>query len=390
MITFEEALNFVEAAAIPLKVEKVSLNDALDRILAEDVTADTDMPPFHKSAMDGYACRKDDLGKVLKIIEEIPAGKVPQHRIEPGSCARIMTGAMVPEGADFVLMQEDAEVSGRQVTCKGSGANPNICYMGEDVTTGEVVLRQGIRLLPSHLAILAAMGCTHPLVSRKPKVAILSTGDELVEPETFPPTGKIRNSNGIQLLSQALQAGADVEYGGLVRDNRDELTDRIAGALDKADLVVISGGVSVGDFDFVPSVLKELGVETMFHGMKTKPGKHLLFGRKGEKAVMGMPGNPVSSFVQFELLVKPLIYRLSGCSDRPVRFLLPLETDYRRKRPDNLLFVPVRILEGGWAGLLEYHGSAHIHAYVHANAIMEVPEGISEIKKGERVYVRPI
>jgi len=359
--------------------------------LAEEVISDVDMPPFNKAAMDGFACRKADLADELDITEEIPAGKKPMGIIGPRQCARIMTGAMIPEGADFILMKEHAEItpSGKVRRIKAS-ANANICHQGEDVRTGDIVLTRGTRLLAAHLAMLASVGCTAPLVYRKPAICVISTGNELTDPGRVPEAGKIRDSNGYQLSAQVSQMGLSADYLGIVRDDGAELFKLMAEALVKYEVILISGGVSVGDYDYVPEVLGKLHVDILFHGMHVRPGKRLLFGKKGSCYVAGLPGNPVSSFVQFEVLVKPMINRLMGCTGRPLILLLPLEKAYSRKKKDTLLFVPVAFTEKGTVIPLEYHGSAHIHAYTVAMGIMEIPAGVGEIKAGEMVHVRPL
>jgi molybdopterin molybdotransferase len=391
MISLEQALRVIESSVLPLGSEDIPLEKAMNRVLAQDLISDADMPPFNKAAMDGYACRRSDLNNELTIIEEIPAGKVPVNRIGTNQCAHIMTGAMIPEGLDWVFMKEHAELKASDVVqCKHQGEHSNICFKGEDIKSGEAILKQGVKLLPAHLASLASAGCMMPKVYKMPGVAVISTGDELVEPDKEPGTGKIRNSNGLQLVSQSLQFGLPAGYLGIVPDNRRALLKIITSAIRKYHVILISGGVSVGDYDFVPDILSELQVEILFHGMNVKPGKHLLFGKKDNHFVIGMPGNPVSSFVQFEMLVKPLLSKLMGNADRPVWLSVPLAAAYSRKNQDTLFFIPVNITAEGYALPLEYHGSAHIHAYCMAQGIMEVPTGVRDLKKGEIVHVRPI
>jgi molybdopterin molybdotransferase len=390
MISFEEALQVIALSKIAVTVEEVPLIRALNRVLADDLLSDVDMPPYDKSAMDGFACRKEDLGKELLIVEEIPAGRVPVKSITPGQCARIMTGAMVPRGADYVLMKEHAAIlTFDSIKCSRLSENSNICYQGEDVKSGDRLLSAGTRLLPAHLAIMAAAGCIRPKVFALPKIAVISTGNELVEPDKKPDSGKIRNSNGIQLTAQALQFGLPADYLGIIPDNREKLTETMTSTLKKYEVILISGGVSVGDYDFVPSVLQQLDVEILIHGMNVKPGKHLLFGKRESHFVLGLPGNPVSSFVLFEMLVKPLLNSLMGNTEKPLWLSVPLAHRYSRKKDDTLFFIPVS-LSHGTAEPLEYHGSAHINAYCGANGIMAVPSGVKSIEEGDLVHVRPI
>lgn len=390
MISFEEALHVITSSKIPSTFEEVPLIKAINRILAEDILSDIDMPPYDKSAMDGFACRKVDLENELLIVEEIPAGRVPVKSIFPGQCARIMTGAMIPAGADYVVMKEHAALlTFDSIKCSRYSENTNICYRGEDVKSGDRILAAGTRLQPAHLAIMAAAGCIRPKVYTMPRVAIISTGNELVEPDKKPGTGKIRNSNGIQLTAQTLQYGIHADYLGIIPDNKEKLTEVMTSSLKKYQVILISGGVSVGDYDFVPAVLQQLSVEIMIHGMNVKPGKHLLFGKRENHFVLGLPGNPVSSFVLFEMLVKPLLNCLTGNTEELLWLSVPLADTYSRKKDDTLFFIPVS-LSDGTAIPLEYHGSAHINAYSGANGIMEVPVGVHTIKEGEIVHVRPI
>ncbi len=391
MIPFSEALAITRQFALPDATERGDLCHVLGKTLAEDIYSDISMPPFNKSAMDGYACRKSDLNNLLKVIEEIAAGSVPTMTIGENQCARIMTGAIVPEGANFVIKREETEeVVPGCIQCITMSNKDNICYEGEDVKNGDLVLKKGEMILPAHIAILASVGCIHPLVYRTPAIAIISTGNELVEPEETPATSKIRNSNGYQLMAQVQQLGITPDYLGIIRDDEKSLLEILSMALEKYEVIIISGGVSVGDFDFVPKILNQLNVNIRLHGMEVRPGKHQLFGERNNHFIFGMPGNPVSSYVQFEVLVKPFLIALMGKTGDPQVLSLQLEEDYARKKGDQMIFVPVALTKQGTVMPLEYHGSAHIHAYVYAQGIMEIPKGISHLKRGEHVSVRPL
>jgi len=391
MIAFEEALNIVLSSATPLNIEKVTLNLSLNRILAQDLFSDMDMPPFDKSAVDGFACRKVDLGATLNVIELIRAGKVPEKTVGEVQCSRIMTGAMIPDGADTVIMVEDIdEISEDKIRFVGVKTAANICHKAEDIRKGDKVLNMGTLIHPGQIAVLASVGCVEPLVYRQPVVAILSTGDELVEPEQVPEPSQIRNSNAAQLMAQITAMNAIPLYLGIVPDDEEQTRNAIEQALAAADVVLLTGGVSMGDFDFVPVILQEQGVEILFNRIAVQPGKPTVFGHRDEKYVFGLPGNPVSSFVQFEMLVKPLLYALSGHTYRPVQLKLPLAIDYIRRNNQRRAFVPVTFLQPEGVVPVTYHGSAHIHAYIAAEGIMSVPIGISHLKKGELVDVRSL
>lgn len=391
MIPFEEANQIIRNAISPLGTETVLLADSLNRVLAEDIVSDINLPPFNKAAMDGFACRKADLPGPLKIVDEIPAGKFPTVEIGEGQCARIMTGAPVPVGADTVFMVEYHEIKpdGSIIFTRDNTAK-NICLIGEDVKQGDVVLSKGTLIQPQEIAILASAGKTYVDVYRRPIVGVLSTGSELVEPNISPAAGQIRNSNGHQMVAQLKRMGMVAEYFGIVHDSQDELRKAIHSSQKMTDVLFISGGVSVGDYDFVPLVLQELDFEILITSIATKPGKHTLFARKEGKYVLGFPGNPVSSFVQLETVGRELLFNLMGNQPKSLTFKCVILDDYHRKRADRLEFLPVQITETGKVKLLPYNGSAHIHALSKANALMEIPIGINYIEQGDFVNVRPL
>lgn len=391
MIPFEEAYQIIRNAVIPLEKETVLLADSQNRILAEEIVSDVNIPPFNKAAMDGFACRRTDLPGPLRIVDEIPAGKFPTVEIKEGECARIMTGAPIPAGADVVFMVEYHEIQpdGSVIFTRDKTAN-NICLLGEDVKEGDVVLSKGTLIQPQEIAILAGAGKTNVEVFRRPIVGVISTGSELVEPNISPTAGQIRNSNGHQMVAQLKRMGMVAEYFGIVPDSQEELRKAIHSAMKMTDVLFISGGVSVGDYDFVPLVLQELEFEILITSIATKPGKHTLFARKEGKYVLGFPGNPVSSFVQLETVGRELLCSLMGNQPKSLKFKCVILDDYHRKAADRLEFLPVQITETGKVKLLPYNGSAHIHALSKANAIMEIPIGVKQIEQGDLVNVRPL
>jgi len=391
MIAFEEANRIIRESAVTLGIETVLLADSQNRILAEDIVSDVNIPPFNKAAMDGFACRRADLPGPLRIVDEIPAGKFPTIEIGDGECARIMTGAPIPKGADTVFMVEyhEIEPDGSVIFTHDNTAG-NICFLGEDIKEGDVILSKGTLIQPQEIAILAGAGKTHVEVSLRPIVGVLSTGSELVEPNIFPEAGRIRNSNGHQMVAQLKRMGIVTEYFGIVEDSKEELHKAIHSALKVTNVLFISGGVSVGDYDFVPLVLQDLDFEILITSIATKPGKHTLFACKEGKYVVGFPGNPVSSFVQIETVGRELIYGLMGNKPKHLQFKCIILDDYQRKSSDRLEFLPVQITETGKVKLLPYNGSAHIHALSKANAIMEIPIGVKKIDQGDFVNVRPL
>jgi molybdopterin molybdotransferase len=390
MITIEKALEIIRLNVEPLEKEEVDLSNVLGRVLGEDIFSDVNVPPFNKSAMDGYACRKADLPGPLKVMEEIPAGKSPTKKIITGCCAKIMTGAEVPQGADTVIMKEFVEVTeGGTVMHLKEGGKSNICLLGEDIKEGDKILSAGTLIKAEHIAVLAGGGCSKVNVYKQPTVGIIATGSELVEPSVYPAKGQIRNSNGPQMVAQLVEMGLNVNYYGIVKDTLKDTHLSVSKAIEKNDVVILSGGVSVGDYDFVPQVLEEMGFEFLTTEISAKPGKHTLFARKGNKYVLGLPGNPVSSYVQLIITGKELLYGLQGYSYKPLRMRVRMSSPFGRRKTNRYEFVPVNINDKGEAELLSYHGSAHVHSLVFANALMEIPEGINKIEEGELVYVRP-
>ena len=390
MISYEEALQIVLKHTQKTVSEVVALQESTGRVLAEDVFSDINMPPFNRSAVDGYACRKADISQQLEIIETVRAGLFPAKNISPGQCTRIMTGAPVPEGADCVIMvEETVEISPDKVRFTGEKTKTNISPFAEDIREGELVLAAGTRIAPQHIAIMAAVGYINPMVAARIKVAVIATGDEIVEPHLKPGISQIRNSNGFQLTAQTGQAGAIPVYMGIAPDNEEDTFRLINEALMLSDVVVLTGGVSMGTYDFVPKILERAGIEILFRTIALQPGKPTIFGIKGEKRIFGLPGNPVSSFTIFEILVKPMLRKMMGMPG-PVRsLLLPLGVDFQRKRTDRMQWLPVQIRDG-LVYPLEYHGSAHIFSLATADALAAIPLGITKLYAGDLIDVRPV
>lgn len=403
MIYFEQALKIVLDAAQEMtdqsKVlyEKVSIENACGRILCQIVVSERDMPNFNKSAVDGYACRYADLEnrEPMSLLETIPAGSFPEFQITEGYCSKIMTGAMVPEGAESILMVEDALPEGDIIRpssdYKFSRDKTNICLRGEDILSGATVIHPGTLLEPQHIAMLAAVGCVDVCVASKPKVAIISTGDELVEVSATPTDVQIRDSNGWQLLAQSTRAGASPSYLGIVKDKREILNSVLERALAENSVVILTGGVSMGDFDLVPEVLKSLGVKILFDRVAVQPGKPTTFGvaeyRGASRFVFGLPGNPVSSLIQFELMVRPLLMKLMGSAHRAVTIHIPISHEYRRRNSERMAHVPMEIDASGRCKLLRYNGSGHITALNSTCGVARIPLGISHLQENDIIEV---
>ncbi|MCE9531824.1 MAG: molybdopterin molybdotransferase MoeA [Planctomycetes bacterium] len=383
MLSVSEALSTVLREAKPLPAEKRDLALALGGVLAEAVTSDIDSPPFTKALMDGFALREADCRTIpatLRIIEEVAAGKVPTRTVQAGEATRIMTGAPIPAGADSVVMVERTEAVSltevRVIVAVKPGQN--ILTRGSEMVAGDVVMPAGAVLGPQDLGLLAAVGRTSVYVSARPRVSILTTGDEIVEPPIMPGPGQIRNTNGPMLLGQSQRAGGLPRYLGIARDNVESLRSLIATGLSSSEVLILSGGVSAGKFDLVPGVLQELGVVSHFHRIVMKPGKPLFFGTSCEKLVFGLPGNPVSSFVCFELFIRPALRKMGGHAEPGYRTIsLPLSTDFRTAN-DRPTFWPARIdaRETGFTvQALPWQGSADLRALHTVNALLALPPG---------------
>jgi molybdopterin molybdotransferase len=391
MIPFEKAYEIVMSSVFKTGTEVIPFNDSLNRILAGDVLSDMDMPPFDKATVDGFACRKVDLKDNLEIVETIPAGKWPDKKIVKHQCSRIMTGAAVPLGADCVIMVEDTEIlSSGIVRFRGAFTKENIAVKGEDVQKGDIVLKAGKLIKPQDIAVMASVGHISVTVSEMPQAAVISSGSEIVEPSEIPGISQIRNSNASQLMAQLKTAGASGKYYGIAKDDEDETLSLVGKAISENDIVIITGGVSMGDFDFVPSVLERAGVNILFTRVAVQPGKPTTFGLHSKKIVFGLPGNPVSTFIQFEMLLRPLISKMMGYEWQPVVHYLPMNERFSRKSDDRVMIIPVSVTKEGRVSPVEYHGSAHISSLPGAHGIIAMPVGKKIFEKGELVSVRQI
>ncbi|MBT3269130.1 molybdopterin molybdotransferase MoeA [Candidatus Poribacteria bacterium] len=319
MLSVDEALARMLATITTATVERAPVLECLGRVLAEDAVATEDNPPFDNSAMDGFAVRASDLTDAseqnpvtLPVIEDIPAGIAPTQVVGAGTVSRIMTGAMLPEGADAVVMVESTRADGDNVALmEAPRLRQHIRPTGESVRAGDVVLEAGTMIQPAEMAMLASLNISAPSVYRRPRVAVISTGDELTPPGEPLEPGKIRDSNRYGLYGQIVEAGAEPVDLGIVSDDAADVENRLRRAVDEADALVTSGGVSVGDYDVVKDVLLKLGTLD-FWRVAMKPGKPQAFGQIQGKPVFALPGNPVSSMVVFELFARPALLKMGG------------------------------------------------------------------------------
>ena len=391
MITFEAAFKIVMESVFETRTETIPFTDSSGRILDEDIKSDIDMPPFNRSAVDGYACHRIDINNELEVIEVISAGKKPMQIVGKNQCSKIMTGAIVPDGCDVVFMvEESGNFSNGKIRFSGTDLKLNISVKGEDVRTGDVVLKKGKLIQPQDVAVMASVGHTKVNVKKKPVVGIISTGDELINPSDFPAISQIRNSNAYQLDAQVTRAGGTAIEYGIAPDNENITYEIIQKAIHECDIVIITGGVSMGDFDFVPGVLIRSGVKILFDRVNVQPGKPTTFGVHSKAIVFGLPGNPVSSFIQFEMLVRPLINSMMGYTWIPREQKLPLSINYERKSSDRMGLIPVFINKDLEVVPVDFHGSAHITALSYSDGVITMKPGIRSLIKGEVVNVRQI
>jgi molybdopterin molybdotransferase len=400
MISFKDALNIVLDSVSALEPAQVSILDALGLVAAEGIVSTERIPPFDNSAMDGYAVRSEDIAGAsekkpveLTVLMDLPAGQHTDQPVGKGEAIRIMTGAPVPPGADTVVQVElTKRTDGGARILREHEKGKNIRRAGEDIAIGQKVLEVGDEITPAKIGLLASVGRSKVEVVRRPVVAILATGDELLEADEPLEPGKIRSSNSYTLSSQVKACGAEPKYLGIARDTMDDVLAHFREGL-SADMIISSAGVSVGDYDYVKDALEELGVEFKFTKVAIKPGKPTVFGLLGNKPVFGLPGNPVSSMVTFEQFVRPAILKMMGRRRllRPVVDAI-LEEDIKKKPARMSLVRAVARKDGD-----EYYvtttgpqGSGILVSMDHANAIILFMKGIERLKKGERVKTQLI
>jgi molybdopterin molybdotransferase len=382
----------------PQPALRVPLDDALGSVLAEDVASPLDIPAWTNSAMDGYATRADDVRGAsdaapvrLRVIEEIPAGHFPARAIGPGECARIFTGAPLPEGADGVVRQEDTDEGKPVVTIfRDRDAGANLRHVGEDVRRGTVVLPRGAVLGAAELGVLASLAVAHPLVHRRPRVAIMGSGDEIVDvdqPEEILSGRKIASSNTHTLHALVRLAGGEPVNLGVARDTRESFRAHLAAARE-ADLLVTTAGISVGEHDFVRPVLEEMGATQKFWKLRMRPGAPVGFGLLGDVPWIGLPGNPVSTMVTFELFVRPAIRTMCGHAlpfRRSVQATMAEAVTLKPKLQHFLRAVLTDGPSGPEARLTGPQGSGILTSMVKANALLVIPEGQFETPAGATV-----
>ncbi|MFO7948219.1 MAG: molybdopterin molybdotransferase MoeA [Armatimonadota bacterium] len=391
MIPLAEAFAIIDEqlSGVRLPAETVATQDACNRVLAVDQTSRLDLPPFNKSAMDGYAVMGDERD-TYTLVETVAAGETPQTALSPGEAVAVMTGAAVPEGSEKIILVEHTDRDGDTIRVHRHPSRSNICIRGEDIAATDTVLPAGTRLAPHDIANLISCGVTEVGVVQKPRVAVICTGNEIVDdPEELKP-GRIMNANGPSLHALSEANGLEVVSAVSVGDERDVIGDAIEKALTQADIVVLSGGVSMGEFDFVIEAMEDAELTVHFTRVAVKPGKPMTFASGGQKAVFGLPGNPVSVYLTFHLHVLRAARLMSGAKPDLHQLSVPLACEFTRKKGGRRGYTPGRIDHQMRLWPVEYHGSAHLLALSDADGFFAIPQGVTELPAGERVDFLPL
>jgi molybdopterin molybdotransferase len=396
MLPIERGLEIVMSTAAAkerpdrMPAQAVALLDSMHRILREDVLSDEDSPRFDKAIRDGFAVRFEDLQQVpaeLDIVGESRAGAAADVHVERGRCCEIMTGAPLPAGANAVVMVEHTELltPGKVRILKTARENEGLLRRGAEARRGERILSSGRRIGLADLGLLAGTGKSKVLVSSKPRVAVIATGDELVEVEDTPRPGQIRNSNTYTICAQVRDAGAEPIVLGIGRDNLEDLRKKIEQGL-RHDILIVSGGVSMGKYDLVETVFAEFGVEVLFDKIAMKPGKPTVFGHRGETFVFGLPGNPISTMVAFHVFVRPLILSLLKAADTKPRILDARLEAPAKCDPERAALVPALVrFDAGqyWIRAAPWKGSSDLAGLARANALIVIPRREGNLEEGD-------
>lgn len=396
MLPIERGLEIVMSTAKAkqradwMPAESVTLLDSMHRILREDVLSDADSPRFDKAIRDGFAVRFEDLAEtpaVLNVIGESRAGAGADVVVDRGQCCEIMTGAPLPAGSNAVVMVENTDrLSPTSVRIlKASRENEGLLRRGTEARKGEKILQSGRRVNLADIGLLAGVGKSHVMVSKKPRVAVIATGDELVEVDQQPEPGQIRNSNTYTICAQVNEAGAEPVILGIGRDNLDDLRGKIRLGLEH-DILLVSGGVSMGKYDLVEAVFAEFGVEVLFDKIAMKPGKPTVFGHRADTYVFGLPGNPISTMVAFHMFVRPLILFLLKADDTSPRILEAKLEAPAKCDPQRAALVPALLrFDGGnyWIKTAPWKGSSDLVGLARANALIMIPQREGSLQSGE-------
>lgn len=399
MLSVSKAQKKILRCRIKIKTVSVPILESLGSVLAENVTSKDDIPIYDNSAMDGYSVRVEDIkgaGKnnpvrLMLSGSDLPAGRLPTEKLKSGYCMSIMTGAPIPAGSNTVVMKEDTKKDGKNILFfKQYTKGENIRGRGEDIKKGDKVLKKGIRISPADVGVMASLGKSKVIVGKSPLVGIISTGDELLRIDEELKAGRVRDSNSYALSAQLTEIGVNFIRYGITGDKKEVLTRMIRKALEECDVLLISGGVSVGDYDFVKEILSDIGAKTVFWRVNQKPGKPLVFSTYHDKFIFGLPGNPVSVMICFEMYVRPLVMRMMGNTDlfRPT-VIAKASHDFKKAR-GRTNFARVILIKKGSKYFFKstgMQGSGILTSMAKADGIAVFPEESGDIRKGREVKI---
>ncbi len=383
--TAEEILN---TSAIPLEYEYEELVNCLGRINYDDIRSQIDLPPFDRSMMDGFALIKEDNSLRFKIIDNISTGEIPEKGINYGACSRIMTGAIIPHNANIVFRKEFVEEDNGYIIIKKQEKYSNISKRGEDIKSGNILLKKNSLIKPQEIAAISSIGLKKIKVYKKPSIGILCIGNEIIEPGNTMEGSKIYNSNAFSLIALLQELGVNAHYYGIIPANFNHLSEFIKKSTELHDITIISGGITVGDLDFVPKAIEENNFTLSFSSIEIKPGNRTIFAYNNNKYILGLPGNTVSSFMIFKILVKPFIYLLMGYKFKKQILKTNLHFSYSRKNSSKTELLPVKY-DHSTKSLQKfaYNGSGHITSMVNSNGILIIDKGISSIDKDTEIDI---
>ncbi|ATW26690.1 gephyrin-like molybdotransferase Glp [Candidatus Formimonas warabiya] len=395
-VSLEEAQEMLLQKANMVEEGSVSLMGALGRVLSQNIRARENLPAFHKSPLDGYALIAKDVEQAkpshpvaLEVIEEVRAGFVPKQKITPGTTIKVMTGSPLPEGADTVIKYEDVKRTGNSIYLSFPlKPGSNVIYAGEDVKKDEIVALKGTVITPSLVGLLAGLGIAEVPVLRKVRIAIISTGDELIDPAKEPCPGKIYNSSLYNLAALCGELGADPIVMGIVPDEKELISGHIVKSLEAADILITTGGVSVGDFDVVQDALRQAGANMIFWKVSMKPGSPILAAEKDKKIIIGLSGNPAAALVTFDLIAVPVIKKMMGLNRRmPPRVTAVLADNFLKSSPQRrFLRGKLQAINGThYVKLTGEQGNGILKSMINCNALIDVPAGSGPLCAGQEI-----
>ncbi len=399
MLSVEEAQKKVLCCRTKIKTTCIPILKSLGSVLAENVISNDDIPVYDNSAMDGYAVRvedikgagKDNPARLMLLDSDLPAGKLPTLKIKPGYCMSIMTGAPIPSDSNGVVMKEDTKKDGKEILVfKEYSKGENIRCRGEDIKKGDMVFKKGTRISPADIGVMASLGKSKVIVAMPPLVGVISTGDELLKIEEELEAGKVRDSNSYSLSAQLTEIGVNFIRYGIIKDKKEVLTKKIQKALEESDVLLISGGVSVGDYDFVKEILSDIGAKIIFWRVNQKPGKPLVFSTYHDKFIFGLPGNPVSVMICFEMYVRPLVMKMMGNTDLFRHTVTAKASHDFKKVRGRTNFARVILMKKDGRYLFKstgMQGSGILTSMVKADGIAVFPEDSGDIIKGSEIKI---